>query len=240
MPCHRSCASAPGMEVLASPTKQRSKRATCLSKFAKYVALAFGIGDAVLTILHRGVQIMDESFGLYLWPSASLLAKVVWANRVQMRGASVLELGAGVGLPGMVAAAAGADVVLSDRSSLQTVLRNCEATCEHNDLRARVVRSCLWSSVRFRGPRVTMAAVSLRLASHGANSLHWSSPCPSSTTCSGQTCCTTPTVGAYVSMSCRERGQPDEWRAMGVPQPSTTSSPRLRTFFSGAIRVLPS
>ena len=43
-----------------------------------------------------------------------------------------------------------------------------------------------------------------------------------------------------MSMSCRERGQPDEWRAMGVPQPSTTSSPRLRTFFSGAIRVLPS
>ena len=127
---------------MAPPTKQRSKQATCLSKFAKYVALAFGIGDAVLTILHRGVQIMDESFGLYLWPSALLLAKVVWANRVQMRGASVLELGAGVGLPGMVAAAAGADVVLSDRSSLQTVLRNCEATCKHNDLRARVVRGC--------------------------------------------------------------------------------------------------
>lgn len=48
-----------------------------------------------------------------LWPSALHLAEVV--ARAPLRGASVLELGCGLALPSIVAAAAGARVVATDR-----------------------------------------------------------------------------------------------------------------------------
>ena len=86
------------------------------------------------------MQVLDESFGLYLWPAATLLARYVWANRDAFKGRCVVELGAGVGLPGLVAAAVGGDVTLTDRAAHGHVLENCRAACQHNKVQAKVVR----------------------------------------------------------------------------------------------------
>lgn len=55
-------------------------------------------------------------FGLMIWESALLLADVM--GREARPGMSVIELGCGVGLPAIVAAARGADVVQSDHDPL--------------------------------------------------------------------------------------------------------------------------
>lgn len=54
-------------------------------------------------------------YGLSLWPSAIALAHELVARRDELRGTRVLELGAGTGLPGIVAATCGARVVQTDR-----------------------------------------------------------------------------------------------------------------------------
>lgn len=48
-----------------------------------------------------------------IWPAARALAEYIWAGE-SLGGQKVLELGAGMGLPGMVAALKGGDVVLTD------------------------------------------------------------------------------------------------------------------------------
>lgn len=83
---------------------------------------------------------LHESFGLYLWPSSLLLAQLVWANRDEFAGKVVMELGAGVGLPGVTAAAVGARVTLTDRQELEHVHANCALACERNSVDANVVR----------------------------------------------------------------------------------------------------
>src|SRR4051794_577041 len=83
------------------------------------------------TILHTGalLSLADESrflgqqkdrvpYGVALWPSAIALAHDVISRAEQFRGTRVLELGAGTGLPGIVAASLGARVVQSDRQEL--------------------------------------------------------------------------------------------------------------------------
>src|SRR5262245_26140966 len=54
-------------------------------------------------------------YGVALWPSAIALAHEVIARAEEIRGGRVLELGAGTGLPGIVAATLGARVVQTDR-----------------------------------------------------------------------------------------------------------------------------
>src|SRR6476469_123472 len=65
-----------------------------------------------------------------LWPSALALARAVGAR--SLRGARVLELGCGLGLPSLVAAVAGGRVTATDWSpdSIAMTLRNAE----RNDL----------------------------------------------------------------------------------------------------------
>jgi len=80
------------------------------------------------TILHTGAILShaDEQrflladpprlpYGIALWPAAIALAHEIAARSVQ--GARVLELGAGTGLPGIVAATLGARVVQTDRNA---------------------------------------------------------------------------------------------------------------------------
>ena len=59
----------------------------------------------------------DESrqYGLVLWPSSIALALEIAERATQFRGARVIELGAGVGLPGIIAASLGARVLQTDR-----------------------------------------------------------------------------------------------------------------------------
>jgi len=86
-------------------------------------------GGRAWAILHTGAvlsrddetQVIGESrerlpYGVVLWPAALALAHEVLARADSVRGARILELGAGTGLPGIVAATLGARVVQTDRN----------------------------------------------------------------------------------------------------------------------------
>jgi predicted nicotinamide N-methyase len=66
-----------------------------------------------------------------LWASGRALAEVVYARA--LRGASVLELGCGLGLPSLAAAAAGGRVVASDWSP--SALELLASNAERNDVK---------------------------------------------------------------------------------------------------------
>ena len=69
-------------------------------------------------------------FGLILWESAPALAAELGEEPERVAGRSVLELGAGVGLPGIVAQGAGAMVRQTDHIS--EALDLCRANAEAN------------------------------------------------------------------------------------------------------------
>ena len=62
--------------------------------------------------LHYGIPAQSASntrlFAHYQWDAGLLLARMVADARVDVRAQSVVELGAGTGLPGLVAASVGA------------------------------------------------------------------------------------------------------------------------------------
>ena len=108
------------------------------------------------TILHTGAILSHEDeerflrgdpprlpYGIALWPAAIALAHEVAARSVG--GLRVLELGAGTGLPGIVAATLGARVVQTDRNAAALVV------CRRNaDLNAAVLeqRAADWTAWR--------------------------------------------------------------------------------------------
>ncbi len=106
------------------------------------------LGDRAWTILHGGAILSHEDeqrflggerarfpYGLVLWPAAIALAHEISSRAVA--GRRVLELGAGTGLPGIVAASLGARVVQTDRQEValfvckQNAARNGITTIEH-------------------------------------------------------------------------------------------------------------
>jgi methyltransferase-like protein 23 len=107
------------------------------------------VADRKWTILHTGalLSVADElgflgqqdrmPYGVALWPSSIALAHEVLARADAFRGTRVLELGAGTGLPGIVAASLGARVVQTDRHEralsvcMENGARNDVATIEH-------------------------------------------------------------------------------------------------------------
>lgn len=100
-------------------------------------------GGRAWAILHTGAvlsrddesQVIGESrerlpYGVVLWPSALALAHELIARAEVIRGARILELGAGTGLPGIVAASLGGQVVQTDRNEL--VLSICRRNGARN------------------------------------------------------------------------------------------------------------
>jgi methyltransferase-like protein 23 len=84
-------------------------------------------GGAVWRIdaVHDDGAIIDLSethdvfpYGLKVWESAVVMADYFAAQGVALKGASMMELGAGIGLPGMVAAKAGAHVTATDHNQI--------------------------------------------------------------------------------------------------------------------------
>lgn len=73
-------------------------------------------------------------YGIVLWPAAIALAHEV-ASR-PFEGKRVLELGAGTGLPGIIAASLGARVVQTDRQ--EVVLHVCKKNAERNGVAAQI------------------------------------------------------------------------------------------------------
>jgi predicted nicotinamide N-methyase len=97
------------------------------------------------TVLHTGVVLTFEDerrffqdlmnhipYGVALWPSAIALAYELASRGEALAGKTVLELGAGTGLPGIVAASLGAQVVQTDRQEMAMLV------CERNGRLNRV------------------------------------------------------------------------------------------------------
>ncbi|XP_048223304.1 probable methyltransferase-like protein 23 isoform X2 [Perognathus longimembris pacificus] len=75
-----------------------------------------GLTPAILTTWET--QVLHLQYGMYVWPCAVVLAQYLWFHRRSLPGKAVLEIGAGVSLPGILAAKCGAEVILSDSSEL--------------------------------------------------------------------------------------------------------------------------
>jgi predicted nicotinamide N-methyase len=82
-------------------------------------------------------------YGVVLWPAAIALAHEVAARADGLRGRTVLELGAGTGLPGIVAASLGARVVQTDRQAL--AMSVCRRNGERNGVGAIEHRLVDWT-----------------------------------------------------------------------------------------------
>lgn len=90
--------------------------------------------DAILTHADEARFLGELSdrlpYGVALWPAAIALAHEVATRAEEFRGRSVLELGAGTGLPGIVAASLGARVVQTDRHEVP--MHICRRNAERN------------------------------------------------------------------------------------------------------------
>jgi predicted nicotinamide N-methyase len=107
------------------------------------------------TILHTGAiltfedeqRLLSETnrppYGVVLWPAAIALAHEVGVRGEAFRARSVLELGAGTGLPGIVAASLGAKVVQTDRHEL--ALSVCRDNGRLNGIHAIEYRQADWA-----------------------------------------------------------------------------------------------
>jgi len=108
------------------------------------------------SVLHTGVLLTFEDeqvflsefrdklpYGVAMWPSGIALAHEVLARGAELRGRSVLELGAGTGLPGIVASSLGARVVQTDRHDVAMAI--CKRNGERNGVNAIEHRLADWA-----------------------------------------------------------------------------------------------
>jgi methyltransferase-like protein 23 len=114
-------------------------------------------GGREWTVLHTGAVLTgaDEThaivlktnrlpYGVSLWPSAIALSHEILTRAEDFRGRSILELGAGMGLPGIVAASLGGRVVQTDRDEL--ALQLCKRNGGRNEGDAIVYRLADWTA----------------------------------------------------------------------------------------------
>ncbi|XP_058090817.1 uncharacterized protein LOC131237166 isoform X2 [Magnolia sinica] len=85
------------------------------------------------------IENMQEDYGMFVWPCSIVLAEYVWQQRPRFLGMTVVELGAGTSLPGLVAAKVGSDVVLTDNSNRLEVLENMRKTSDLNNLNCKIL-----------------------------------------------------------------------------------------------------
>jgi methyltransferase-like protein 23 len=83
-------------------------------------------------------------YGLALWPASIALAHELVSRASELRGRRILELGAGTGLPGIVAATYGAHVVQTDR--LDEALTIGRLNAERNGIRSIEHRLADWTT----------------------------------------------------------------------------------------------
>ncbi len=115
-----------------------------------------GLAGHEWTLLHTGVVLTHDDeqhflrelrdhlpYGVALWPAAIALANDVASRADGFRGSRVLELGAGTGLPGIVAASLGARVVQTDRHEMPMSI--CRRNGELNGAAAIEYRLADWT-----------------------------------------------------------------------------------------------
>ncbi|GAA5855643.1 hypothetical protein JCM8547_001629 [Rhodosporidiobolus lusitaniae] len=79
-----------------------------------------------------------DKYASYVWNAAIVLADAIAAEEVKVKGKRVLELGCGLGLPGIVAARLGAEkVILSDYNDGKMLLNTTHAVEEALSLKER-------------------------------------------------------------------------------------------------------
>ena len=115
------------------------------------------LGEHAWRILHTGaiLSLEDEQrflgpstektrlpYGIVLWPAAIALAHEIASRSVGAK--RVLELGAGTGLPGIVAASLGAHVVQTDRQ--EVALYVCRKNAERNGVTTIELRAADWTT----------------------------------------------------------------------------------------------
>jgi methyltransferase-like protein 23 len=113
-------------------------------------------GDREWTVLHTGTVLTREDelrvigreknrlpYGVAIWPSAIALVHEIASRVDEISGRRILELGAGTGLPGIVAASLGARVVQSDRDEL--ALHLCKRNGERNGAASLEYRLADWT-----------------------------------------------------------------------------------------------
>ncbi|XP_020662140.3 histone-arginine methyltransferase METTL23 isoform X1 [Pogona vitticeps] len=92
-------------------------------------------------------EVLDPQYGMYVWPCAVVLAQYVWFHRRLVSSKRILELGAGVSLPGIVAAKCDAEVILSDNAEFPQCLDNCRRSCQMNNLSGVHIIGVTWGRV---------------------------------------------------------------------------------------------
>jgi methyltransferase-like protein 23 len=115
-----------------------------------------GLGGRTWSILHTDSVLSRDAeveflrdrrellpYGVVLWPAAIALAHDVAARADGFHGRRVLELGAGTGLPGIVAASLGANVVQTDRQEL--AMSVCRRNGERNGASSIEYRLVDWT-----------------------------------------------------------------------------------------------
>jgi predicted nicotinamide N-methyase len=115
------------------------------------------LGGRSWSVLHTGtvVTLAQEQeflsgerdrlpYGAMLWPSSIALAHDVCARSERLAGARMLELGAGTGLPGIVAASLGASVLQVDRN--EVALHLCRMNAQRNQSGRVEVRAADWKT----------------------------------------------------------------------------------------------
>ena len=114
------------------------------------------LGEREVRILHVAAMLTlaDEShfllemtnplpYGIALWTATIALAHDITSRAGEMPDKRVLELGAGTGLPGIVAASLGARVVQTDRNEL--AMKLCERNCARNEITTIEHRLADWT-----------------------------------------------------------------------------------------------
>lgn len=121
------------------------------------------LGGRSWSFLHTGavVTLEDEQrflrreqerlpYGVMLWPASIALAHEVVERASALAGKRVLELGAGTGVPGIVAASLGARVLQTDRN--EVALHVCAMNAERNRVSGIELRSAEWETFTSEQP----------------------------------------------------------------------------------------
>ncbi|KAJ3693955.1 hypothetical protein LUZ60_009435 [Juncus effusus] len=85
------------------------------------------------------VENIEEDYGMFVWPCSIILSEYIWQQRSRFQGISVLELGAGTSLPGIVAAKVGSHVTLTDKLHNPQVLNNMRSICDLNKVNCNIL-----------------------------------------------------------------------------------------------------
>jgi predicted nicotinamide N-methyase len=90
-------------------------------------------------------ELLDDSFGCYIWPSAIVLSSYIIKNKDIFDQKNSLDLGSGVGLSGLVLASIGSNVILTDSQHNLDVMDNLKHSVKFNNLsKNATVQSLDW------------------------------------------------------------------------------------------------